>query len=135
MVVASFAGCDHVTVVALLCVAVALVGLIASSLLTNYLDLAPNFAGSMMGVSNTVMTVAGIVAPLVTGAIVTGQSHGSHESVTTRHRSLIGRRSVTRVTRVRHNTSQVTHRSQVSHTGHRSVTWVTGQSQHVTGHS
>ncbi|KAF0310608.1 putative inorganic phosphate cotransporter [Amphibalanus amphitrite] len=78
MVVASFAGCDHVTVVALLCVAVALVGLIASSLLTNYLDLAPNFAGSMMGVSNTVMTLAGILAPLVTGAIVTGNEDEEH---------------------------------------------------------
>ena len=76
MLIPSFAGCDHTTVVALLCVAEALVGFIASSLLTNYLDLAPNFAGSMMGVSNTVMTVAGIVAPLATGAIVTGPSKG-----------------------------------------------------------
>jgi len=78
MVIASFSGCDHVTIVALLCVAVALVGPIASSLLVNYQDLAPNFAGSMMGVSNTVMTIAGILAPLVTGAIVTGNEDVEH---------------------------------------------------------
>ncbi|XP_037086169.1 sialin-like, partial [Pollicipes pollicipes] len=78
LALASFAGCDHVVIVALLCIAVAMVGCIVSSLLVNYLDLAPNFAGSMMGVSNCVMAIAGIVAPLVTGAIVAGHDDLEH---------------------------------------------------------
>lgn len=37
----------------------------------NHLDLAPNFAGILMGVSNTVATLSGIISPIITGYIVT----------------------------------------------------------------
>ena len=36
----------------------------------NHLDVAPNYAAILMGISNTVGTVPGIVSPAVTGAII-----------------------------------------------------------------
>ena len=37
----------------------------------NYLDVAPQHASVLMGISNTFATLAGILTPLVTGFIVT----------------------------------------------------------------
>ena len=36
----------------------------------NMMDLSPNYAGILMGVSNTIGTLPGMIAPLVAGAIV-----------------------------------------------------------------
>jgi ACS family sodium-dependent inorganic phosphate cotransporter len=36
----------------------------------NHLDIAPQHAGVLMGISNTVATLPGIISPLVTGFIV-----------------------------------------------------------------
>ena len=36
----------------------------------NHLDVAPNYAAILMGISNTVGTIPGILSPAVTGAIV-----------------------------------------------------------------
>lgn len=41
--------------------------------LVNHMDLSPNFAGPMMGVTNGLAGVTSIVAPLVVGAIVTNE--------------------------------------------------------------
>lgn len=42
-----------------------------SSFSVNYLDIAPQFAGVLMGICNSFATVAGIVSPILTGYIVT----------------------------------------------------------------
>ena len=34
------------------------------------IDLAPNYAGILMGIANTIGTLPGMIAPLVVGAIV-----------------------------------------------------------------
>lgn len=39
----------------------------------NHLDIAPNYASILMGVSNTIGSIPGIVSPLITGVIVTDQ--------------------------------------------------------------
>ena len=36
------------------------------------MDLAPNYAGTMMGITNTMGTIAGFIAPYVTGSIIDG---------------------------------------------------------------
>lgn len=41
-----------------------------SSFSVNYLDIAPQFAGVLMGICNSFATVAGIVSPILTGYIV-----------------------------------------------------------------
>ena len=37
------------------------------------MDLAPNYAGTMMGITNTIGNFAGFVAPYITGLIIDGQ--------------------------------------------------------------
>lgn len=54
------------------------VGLNAGSLCgyqINHIDLSPNFAGTMMSVTNCVATITAIIAPLVVGTIVTDESN------------------------------------------------------------
>ncbi|KAH8305918.1 hypothetical protein KR018_003647, partial [Drosophila ironensis] len=48
---------------------------IGSSL--NHVDLSPNFAGLLFGVSNTLMSLAGVVSPLIIGIAVTNESDRS----------------------------------------------------------
>ena len=55
---------------ALLTLAVALESAILAGFLVNHVDLSPNFGGAMMGVSNGLGNVMGIVAPLVVSAVV-----------------------------------------------------------------
>lgn len=44
---------------------------IFSGFLTNHLDLAPNFAGTLMGISSTFGNVSAILGPMLVGFIVT----------------------------------------------------------------
>ncbi|KAG4075528.1 hypothetical protein HA402_003353 [Bradysia odoriphaga] len=41
----------------------------------NHLDIAPNYASILMGISNTIGSIPGIVSPILTGTIVTEQSN------------------------------------------------------------
>ncbi|KAK7073883.1 hypothetical protein SK128_010643, partial [Halocaridina rubra] len=36
-------------------------------------ELAPNFAGTLTGISNTLATIPGFLAPVITGAIINNQ--------------------------------------------------------------
>ena len=45
-------------------------GFAFSGFFINHLDIAPPFAGILMGLSNTVATLPGIISPLLTGVIV-----------------------------------------------------------------
>ena len=36
----------------------------------NHMDLAPNFAGTLMGLTNCVATLAGVLAPFATGYVI-----------------------------------------------------------------
>ena len=60
-----------VTSVAFITIGVALASFAYTSFSVNYLDIAPQFAGILMGICNSFATVAGIVSPLLTGYIVT----------------------------------------------------------------
>lgn len=40
----------------------------------NHLDIAPNYASILMGISNTIGSIPGIVSPIITGIIVTEQT-------------------------------------------------------------
>lgn len=51
-------------------IGVALAAFAYSSFSVNYLDIAPQFAGILMGICNSFSTVAGIVSPILTGYIV-----------------------------------------------------------------
>jgi len=64
---------SHVWAIVLLVLAV---GLNAGSLCgfqINHIDLSPNFAGTMMSITNCIATITSIIAPLVCGVIVTDE--------------------------------------------------------------
>jgi hypothetical protein len=66
----SYLGCDLVAVVACLSLAVAAIGLKYSGFSVNHIDIAPNYAGVLIGFTNCAATVPGIVAPYVTGLVI-----------------------------------------------------------------
>jgi MFS transporter, ACS family, solute carrier family 17 (sodium-dependent inorganic phosphate cotransporter), other len=59
-----------VSSVTFITIGVALASFAYSSFSVNYLDIAPQFAGVLMGICNSFATVAGIVSPIFTGYIV-----------------------------------------------------------------
>lgn len=61
---------DVTAAIGLLTLAVAISGINASGYGANVLDVCPRYSGILFSVSNTLATIPGIVAPLVTGAIV-----------------------------------------------------------------
>lgn len=56
--------------VACLTLAVAIGGLAWSGFSVNHLDIAPQFAGLLMGISNTIATIPGIASPIITGEVI-----------------------------------------------------------------
>ncbi|XP_063598730.1 putative inorganic phosphate cotransporter [Penaeus indicus] len=61
--------CNHTLVVALLCAAVGASGTLFAGYNSSHQDIAPNLAGSLKGITNTFGSVAGVVAPAVTGYV------------------------------------------------------------------
>lgn len=66
------AGYTSNWLVAVVCLTMAVGGggFAFSGFFVNHLDIAPPFAGILMGISNTVATIPGILSPLLTGVIV-----------------------------------------------------------------
>jgi len=62
---------NEVSSVTFITIGVAMAAFAYSSFSVNYLDIAPQFAGLLMGICNSFATVAGIVSPILTGYIVT----------------------------------------------------------------
>lgn len=65
-------------IVAVVCLTLAVGGggFAFSGFFVNHLDIAPSFAGILIGISNTVATLPGIISPLLTGVIVQHHSAG-----------------------------------------------------------
>merc|ERR1719244_2128106 len=68
----TYVGCNTNLAVALLTMGTMFVGGMYSGFLANHIDIAPPFAGTLMGISNTFATVSGIVVPSVVGVITHG---------------------------------------------------------------
>ena len=56
-------------------------GFAFSGFFVNHLDIAPPFAGILMGISNAVATLPGIISPLLTGVIVQHQVYDRYWSL------------------------------------------------------
>jgi ACS family sodium-dependent inorganic phosphate cotransporter-like MFS transporter 5 len=83
LIALSFVSVEHKIIpVVLLIIAV---GLNAGSLCgfqINHIDLSPNFAGTMMSITNCIAAIIAIIAPIICGWIVTNQViHHFHEIV------------------------------------------------------
>ena len=73
IVLVGYAGCNADAAIALLCCAVTANGAVYSGYMNSHLDIAPNFAGTLMGLTNAFATIPGFLAPQVVGYIINGQ--------------------------------------------------------------
>lgn len=70
---ASYTGCDRVSTIALITVAVGFNGAVYSGFNINHMDISPNFAGVLMGVTNAASNMCGFLAPFLAGEIITNE--------------------------------------------------------------
>ncbi|KAK7082379.1 hypothetical protein SK128_002993 [Halocaridina rubra] len=71
-ILVGYAGCNKYMAIGLLCGALGLIGGTYSGFRNSHLDIAPNFAGTLMGITNTAATIPGFLAPQVTGYLING---------------------------------------------------------------
>lgn len=67
LVCVSYVGCSHVWTVLFLTLSTTTGGISAAGVYMNQIDIAPRYAGFLLGITNTFGTVSGVVAPIVTG--------------------------------------------------------------------
>ncbi|XP_064653170.1 sialin-like [Lineus longissimus] len=66
---AGYVGCNYAAAVILLTLSISMNGFAVPGFLTNIVEIAPKFAGSVNGLVNTFGTAAGIISPAVVGAL------------------------------------------------------------------
>ncbi|XP_070000472.1 sialin [Penaeus vannamei] len=69
----AYSGCDPALTVSLLCLSMFLNGAITTSQLVNHTDVAPNFSGTLFGISNTFASIASFISPVAVAAIIENQ--------------------------------------------------------------
>ncbi|KAJ8365834.1 hypothetical protein SKAU_G00146650 [Synaphobranchus kaupii] len=69
LVAAGYTGCNYILAVSFLTVSSALGGLCSSGFGINQLDIAPSYAGILLGISNTFATIPGMVGPVIGRAL------------------------------------------------------------------
>ena len=69
LIAMAFVGCNQTWSIVWLCFAVGTNAGIYSGYQVNHMDLSPNFAGTLMGITNTVANTAGFLAPMFVGQI------------------------------------------------------------------
>jgi len=62
---AVYTGCDRVSTVALITIAVGFNGAVYSGFNVNHMDISPNFSGVLMGITNGVSNICGFLAPYI----------------------------------------------------------------------
>jgi len=73
LIIVSFVGCNSILTMALLTLAVGLQGAIYSGFMVNHLDIAPNFAGIIFGITTLFSAVPSWLAPLTVATLTKGQ--------------------------------------------------------------
>ncbi len=73
-----YAGCDKTTVVTLLSLTVGLNGLNSSGVGVNHIDIAPNYAGTLMGISNMASNTMGFITPWIVSVVTEGHEDLDH---------------------------------------------------------
>ncbi|KAG7197875.1 hypothetical protein KM043_016119 [Ampulex compressa] len=70
LIVIAYIGCDRVTSTILLAASIVICGAIFVGHLCNQNDLAPNYAGILMGITNTPGTISAFILPALVGALM-----------------------------------------------------------------
>lgn len=66
-------GCNIVAIVTLVTVAIGLSGAKYSAQFANFIDIAPNFAGTLLGIAYIFVSIPGWMSPLIAGIVTKGQ--------------------------------------------------------------
>ncbi|XP_031628445.1 putative inorganic phosphate cotransporter [Contarinia nasturtii] len=74
IVLASYAGCDKMLVVVMFTLAMGFMGTFYPGMKVNPLDLSPNYAGSIMAVTNGIGALTGVAAPVFVGVMTPNSS-------------------------------------------------------------
>ncbi|XP_057660211.1 sialin-like isoform X2 [Diorhabda carinulata] len=69
IMIASYSGCDRYLTVAMFTIAMGFMGPFYCGMKVNALDLAPNYAGTLMAIVNGIGAITGIIAPYLAGAL------------------------------------------------------------------
>nr|CAI5858868.1 unnamed protein product [Callosobruchus analis] len=72
-----YIGCRRTLAVVIMTIAVMSIGGMFCGFLSNHIDIAPNFAGTLMALTNTVATLPGIIVPVFVGKLTESDSIGS----------------------------------------------------------
>lgn len=67
LVCVCYVGCSHIWTVLFLALSTTTGGASAPGVYMNQIDIAPRYAGFLLGITNTFGTIPGVVAPIVTG--------------------------------------------------------------------
>ncbi|KAK7898501.1 hypothetical protein WMY93_019354 [Mugilogobius chulae] len=67
LICVSYVGCSHIWTVVFLTLSTTTGGASAAGVYINQIDIAPRYAGFLLGITNTFGTIPGVVAPIVTG--------------------------------------------------------------------
>uniref|UniRef100_A0A6P7GY55 Sialin n=1 Tax=Diabrotica virgifera virgifera TaxID=50390 RepID=A0A6P7GY55_DIAVI len=65
----SYISCQRAVAVVLMTIAIMSIGGMFCGFLSNHIDIAPNFAGTLMALTNTVATIPGIIVPVFVGKL------------------------------------------------------------------
>ncbi|XP_037650300.1 sialin-like [Sebastes umbrosus] len=67
LVAVNYVGCSHILTVTFLTLSTTIGGVTAPGVYINQIDIAPRYAGFLLGITNTFGTIPGVLAPIVTG--------------------------------------------------------------------
>ncbi|XP_016964204.1 putative inorganic phosphate cotransporter [Drosophila biarmipes] len=74
MVGASYAGCDRVLVVVLFTICMGLMGAYYAGMKLSPLDMSPNYAGTLMAITNGIGAITGVITPYLVGVMTPNAS-------------------------------------------------------------
>ncbi|XP_034473845.1 sialin-like [Drosophila innubila] len=75
LLILCFIGCRHYEAVSIMSVGIVAMGAMFSGFLSNHIDIAPNFAGTLVALTNTAATVPGIIVPIFVGFVTHGNQN------------------------------------------------------------
>lgn len=68
-IILCYIGCQRAWAVVIMTIAVMSIGGMFCGFLSNHIDIASNYAGTLMAITNTVATIPGIIVPVVVGRL------------------------------------------------------------------
>uniref|UniRef100_A0A8B9UJL1 Solute carrier family 17 member 4 n=1 Tax=Anas zonorhyncha TaxID=75864 RepID=A0A8B9UJL1_9AVES len=78
LVAVPYIGCSSTAAVVLLTLALTIISMTGAGININHIDIAPRYAGFLLGVTNTLGIISGIIAPTAVGLLVSQVIWGHH---------------------------------------------------------